>query len=162
MFIFCQSGTLFCICSNEEYKESPQAYGDTVHTKIFRFWPSFKQFDLDPSGNKNVFLNTRLRQLKLGLIFGHGLLKPILKIDESFHSVEHELQTAGLADQIISVEVWGCGSSKAASYQRDMKNWESKQIEKMKTSKFNPDFNADKNILDMAGIKTEHSERGDM
>ena len=149
-------GTLFCICTNDEYKESSQPYGDS-QTKVFRFWKNFKQFELDSSNN--IYLNTKLRQLKLGLIFGYSLLKPVLRIDESFHSVDHELDKC---DSIISVEVWGCGSSKAAQRQQDIKKWESKQIDKMRTAKFNPDFNADKSLLDMAGIKTEHSERGDM
>ena len=149
-------GNLFCVCTNDEYKESSMPYGDS-QTKIFRFWKNFKQFELESS--KNIYLNTKLRQLKLGLIYGYTLLKPILKIDEHFQCVEHELEKG---DQIVSVEVWGCGSSKAALHQQDMKNWESKQIDKMRTSKFNPDYNADKSILDMAGIKTEHSERGDM
>ena len=149
-------GNLFCICSNDEYKESSMPYGDS-QTKVFRFWKDFKQFELD--SGKNIYLNTKLRQLKLGLIIGYSLLKPILKIDESFHSIEHELEKN---DQIVSVEVWGCGSSKAAFHQQDMKKWESKQIEKMRTSKLNPEYDADKTILDLAGIKTEHSERGDI
>ena len=46
-----------------------------------------------------------------------------------------------------------------------MKKWENKQIEKMRTVKRNAeDWNsdADKALLDLAGIKTEHSERGDI
>ncbi len=32
----------------------------------------------------------------------------------------------------------------------------------MRTSKHNPEYDADKTILDLAGIKTEQSERGDI
>lgn len=112
--------------------------------------------------SKNIYLNTKSRGLQLGLIFGYSLLKPVLKIDEHFQHVDHELCKN---DQIISVEVWGCGSAKAAFEQQDLKKWESKQIEKMRTAKINADGgwceNADKALLDLAGIKTEHSERGD-
>jgi hypothetical protein len=105
-------------------------------------------------------LNTKSRGLQLGLIFGYSQLKPILKIDEHFQQVDHECCKN---DPIISVEAWGCGSSKASFDQLDLKKWEAKQIEKMKTPKLNAEWaeNADKTLLDLAGIKTEHSERGD-
>ena len=107
-------------------------------------------------------MNTKSRGLKLGLIFGYNELKPALKIDENFHFVEHE---CAKSDEIVSVEVWGCGSLKAALYQQDIKKWESRQIEKMRTVKTDSEEwkdNADKSLLDYAGVKTEHSERGDM
>ena len=87
-------------------------------------------------------------------------MKPILKIDEHFQHVDHELAKS---DHIIAVEAWGCGSAKTAFDQLDLKKWESKQIEKMKTAKISVEWseNADKTLLDLAGIKTEHSERGD-
>lgn len=59
-------------------------------------------------------MNTKSRGLKLGLIFGYNQLKPILKIDEHFHEIEHE-QCKN--DQIISVEAWGCGPRKAITEQ---------------------------------------------
>jgi len=43
-----------------------------------------------------------------------------------------------------------------------MKNWENKQIEKMRTVKRGADWIEDKAILELGGIKTEHSERGDI
>lgn len=133
-------------------------YGDT-NTRIFRIWNDFKIFDTTPS--KNIYLNTKSRGLKLGLIFGYSNLKPILAIDENFHSIDHELCKN---DQIISVEAWGCGPQKAHANQQDLRKWEDKQIQKMKTVKRNADewsTDADKALLDLAGIKTEHSERGD-
>ena len=114
--------------------------------------------------------------MKLGLIYGYSLLKPVLKIDEHFQSVEHYLdveqeedgvtvkKSIRKSDKIYQVEVYGCGSTKAAQEQESMKKWESKQIEKMKTAKLNAEWgeNADKAILDLAGIQTEHSQRGDL
>lgn len=44
MLIYCQSGYLYCIGSNCEYKQSPTAYGDD-QTRIMRVWPSFKNYD---------------------------------------------------------------------------------------------------------------------
>jgi hypothetical protein len=107
-------------------------------------------------------LNTRSRGLPLGLIFGYSQLKPILKISEDFSHVDHESLKN---DQIISVEVWGCGCKRAAEAQASIKNWENKQIEKMRTVKLNAEGwseNADKTLLDLAGIRVEHSERGDI
>lgn len=97
----------------------------------------------------------------MGLIFGYSLTKPVLKIDEDFHKIEHE---SNLNDTIISVEVWGCGTPKASLEQQSIKKWESKQIEKMRTVKIDAEWgsNADKALLELAGIKTEHCERGDM
>ena len=111
---------------------------------------------------KNLYLNTKSRGIQLGFIVGYGQLKPVLKINEDFQYVDHELARN---DHIVDVEVWGCGSYKNIKDQQDMANWENKQIDKMRTVKLNAgDWteNADKSILDMAGIKTEHSERGDM
>lgn len=87
-------------------------------------------------------------------------MKPVLKIDEHFHQIEHDLCKN---DQIISVEGWGCGARKAAVEQQNMKKWENKQIEKMRTVKRDAEWSndADKALLDLAGIKTDHSERGD-
>lgn len=83
----------------------------------------------------------------------------MLKISEDFHGIDHD---ATSNDEIIGVEGWGCGPSKAQADQAHMKNWESKQIEKMRTVKRGADWGEDKAILDMAGVKTEHAERGDM
>ena len=113
------------------------------------------------NSEKNIYLNTKSKGLKQGLIFGYSQLKPILKIDSSFYAVEHE---SNKNDAIISVEVWGCGSKKATFYQRDIKAWENKNKEKMRTAKIDAEWsdNADKVILELAGIKTEYSERGDL
>ncbi len=64
---------------------------------------------------------------------------------------------------IISVEVWGCGNTKNLIYQHDIKKWESKNKEKMQKVKIDAEWseNADKAILEFAGIKTEHNERCD-
>lgn len=141
------------------YRESPQPYGDD-QTRIFRIWGVFKTFDI--TSNKSIYLNTRSRGLQLGLIFGYSQLKPVLKVSEDFSHVDHESMKN---DQIVSVEVWGCGCTKAINKQSEMKNWEAKQIEKMRTVNRNSEAwteNADKTLLDLAGIKIEHSERGDI
>ncbi len=98
--------------------------------------------------------------LQLGLIFGYSMLKPALKFNEDFSHVEHESMKN---DQIISVEVWGCGSKKAELNQEQMKILEAKHIEKMRTVNRNADgIGADKALLELGGIKVEHSERGDI
>jgi hypothetical protein len=107
-------------------------------------------------------LNTKSRGLKLGLIFGYSELKPVIKIDEDFHSVEH--LGANDKDVIIGAEAWGCGSPKAHASQKDIKKWESTQQEKMRTVKINAENwneNADKEILELGGITVNHSQRGD-
>jgi hypothetical protein len=65
---------------------------------------------------------------------------------------------------LIALEVWGCGSSKEINKQKNIKDWEKKQIEKMRTVKLNADWSgdADKAILDLAGIQTDHAQRGDI
>lgn len=86
---------------------------------------------------------------------------PIIKVDENFHNVDHD---GVKADILISLEVWGCGTSKELESQQNMRNWEKKQIEKMRTVKLNPgwDGDADKAILDLAGIQTDHAQKGDI
>ena len=107
-------------------------------------------------------MNTRSRGLKLGLIFGDNEKKPIIRIDEDFHHVHHDDKHF---DTLLSIEVWGCGSSTEIEKQKNLKDWEKKHIEKMRTVKINAEdwtCNADKAILDLAGIRTSHAERGDV
>lgn len=159
LFVYCKDGTCFCICSVTEYKESPTPYGDSL-TRIFQILPKFKNYDLkDPT--KSIYLNTRSRGLRLGLIFGDNEKRPIVRIDEDFHLVDHEFKHH---DILTGVEVWGCGNSKEIDRQKGIKEWEKKEIEKMRTVKIKGKWseNADKAILNMAGIKTEHAQRGDI
>jgi hypothetical protein len=99
--------------------------------------------------------------LRLGLIFGDNEKNPIIRIDEDFQHVDHETKHM---DVLVALEVWGCGNTKEIEKQKNLKDWEKKQIDKMRTVKLNSDWggNADKTILDLAGIKTQHAERGDM
>lgn len=125
-----------------------------------RIWDEFKEYEIGSSGN--IYLNTKSRFLKLGLIFGYSnQLKPVLKISEDLHWADHELSSN---DEIIAVEGWACGSSKAAADQASMKKWENKQLEKMRTVNRGVagGWGEEKAILDLAGVKTEHSERGDI
>ena len=88
-------------------------------------------------------------------------MKPIIKIDDSLHKIIHD---ACKNDEVISIEAWGCGTAKEANYQLDIKKWDAKNIVKMRTAKIDENWgedNADKTLLDLAGIKTDHSERGD-
>ncbi len=114
----------------------------------------------------NIYLQTKSKALQQGLIIGYSNLKikskPVLKIDDSLHYIEHE---NNLKDVIVSVEVWGTGTKTEIQYQNEIKKWENKNLEKMRT--FKPDENwqegnVDKTLLELAGIKTDHSERGDM
>lgn len=41
VFIYCNTDALYCVCSNQEYRESPTPYGDES-TRIYRFWDDFK------------------------------------------------------------------------------------------------------------------------
>ena len=113
----------------------------------------------DPT--KSIYLNTRSRGLKLGLIFGDNEKKPIVRIDEDFHRVDHEFKQH---DILSGLEVWGCGNSKEIEKQKSIKDWEKKEIEKMRTVKIKSNWgeNADKAILDLAGVQTEHAQRGDI
>ena len=110
---------------------------------------------------KSIYLNTRSRVLRLGLIFGDNEKKPIIRIHEDFHRVDHETKQF---DILSGLEVWGCGSHKEISHQKNVKDWENKEIEKMRTVKVKTQWNqnADKTILGLAGIQTDHSQRGDM
>lgn len=88
-------------------------------------------------------------------------MKPVLKLDDS---LQHIVHAGAKDDAIISVEAWGCGTAKEANYQADLKKWEAKNIEKMRTAKPSENWgedNADKNILELAGRTTDHSQRGD-
>lgn len=159
IFFHCDSEACYCVCSDQEYRESPTPYGSS-QIKVFQLWPRFKDYEITNS-SKCIYLNTRSKGLRLGFIFGDGELSPILKIDENFQYVNHESKHS---DLLVACEAWGCGDANSLERQLDLKKWESKQIEKMRTVKLNGgDWNehADKAILDLAGVTTEHAQRGD-
>ena len=87
---------------------------------------NFLMFSL-PEGPKIIFMNTKLRGLSsLGLFVGRDLVNTFLNVDGDFFNIKH-LNGEG---RLVAIDVWGAGGQKSADEQKDMRQWENKQVEK--------------------------------
>ncbi|CAF4925096.1 unnamed protein product [Rotaria sp. Silwood1] len=143
------NGYLFCLCCDEEFKESPKHYGG-IQACLFQLKPTFK---LVIEGPNIIFMNTKLRGLSApGLFIGRDLAHTFLNIDGDFFNVKH-LNGEG---RLVAIDVWGVGGRKSAEEQNSMRQWENRQVEK--SSKVKRSYEEEEAILNMAGIVTRHDQ----
>jgi len=140
---------LFCLCSDEEYRESPKHFGG-IQTCFFQLKPVFK---VVLEGPHIIFMNTKLRGLSaLGLLVGRDHTHTYFSIDADFFNVKHLHGDV----RLLGIDVWGAGGQKSADEQRDMHAWEGRQIEK--SQKVKRSYEEEETILNMAGIETRHQQ----
>ncbi|CAF1215385.1 unnamed protein product [Rotaria magnacalcarata] len=140
-------GYLFCLCCDEEFKESPKHFGG-IQACLFQLKPVFK---ILLEGPNIIFMNTKLRGVStLGLFIGRDLAHTFLNIDGDFFNVKH-LNGEG---RLAAIDVWGVGGRDSADEQNSMRQWETKQVEKAR--KVKRTYEEEEAILNMAGITTRH------
>ncbi|CAF3023662.1 unnamed protein product [Rotaria socialis] len=142
-------GYLFCLCCDEEFKESPKHFGG-IQACLFQLKPVFKTV---LEGPNIIFMNTKLRGVStLGLFIGRDLAHTFLNIDGDFFNVKH-LNGEG---RLAAIDVWGVGGRDSADEQNSMRQWETKQVEKAR--KVKRTYEEEEAILNMAGITTRHAQ----
>ncbi|CAF0767642.1 unnamed protein product [Didymodactylos carnosus] len=140
-------GYVFCLCCDEDFKESPKHFGG-VHSRLIQLKPVLKILQEGPN---IIFMNTKLRGVSsLGLHIGRDLQHTFLTIDGDFFNATH-INGEG---RLSAIEVWGCGGTKAAQEQGNMRQWEAKQIEKLR--KVKNDYATEEVILNLGGVQTRH------
>ncbi|UJR25140.1 hypothetical protein I4U23_006499 [Adineta vaga] len=142
-------GYLFCLCCDEEFRESPKYFGG-IQTCLLQLKPVFK---LVLEGPHTIFMNTKLRSMStLGLCVGRDHSHTFLNIDEDFFNVKH-INGDG---RLVAIDVWGVGGKKSAEEQQDLRHWEEKQVEKSR--KVKRSYEEEEAVLNMAGIETRHNK----
>ncbi|CAF0893044.1 unnamed protein product [Adineta ricciae] len=142
-------GYLFCLCCDEEFRESPKYFGG-IQTCLLQLKPVFK---LILEGSHIIFMNTKLRSIStLGLCVGRDHGHTFLSIDEDFFNVKH-INGEG---RLVAIDVWGTGGKKSSEEQNDMRQWEERQVEKSR--KVKRSYEEEEAVLNMAGIETRHAQ----
>ncbi|CAF3736750.1 unnamed protein product [Adineta steineri] len=142
-------GYLFCLCCDEEFRESPKHFGG-IQSCLLQLKPVFK---VVLEGPNIIFMNTKLRGVSaLGLFIGRDHTHTFLNIDGDFFNVKHINGEGRLA----AIDVWGAGGTKSADEQKDIRQWENKQVEKSR--KVKRSYEEEEAILNMAGIETRRAQ----
>lgn len=100
-----ETGTIYCLCSAVEWKETHLYWGDE-DSCVIEMFPSYKVVETGP---KILYLNTGIRGYPQGVRAGKDPRKPCVIIDQDFKSVSF----AGVPHKLDSIEVWGCGDRKS-------------------------------------------------
>ncbi|CAF2651461.1 unnamed protein product [Rotaria sp. Silwood2] len=151
------NGYLFCLCCDEEFKESPKHFGG-IQACLYQLKPVFKLIigrnqNFLIKGPNIIFMNTKLRGLSApGLFIGRDLAHTFLNIDGDFFNVKH-LNGEG---RLAAIDVWGVGGRKSTEEQSSMRQWENTQVEKSR--KVKRSYEEEEAILNMAGIVTRHEQ----
>ncbi|XP_032219357.2 restriction of telomere capping protein 5 [Nematostella vectensis] len=148
------SGQVFVMAIDTEWRESSSSWGKTDCVMVY----VQPQLQVLQGGANMVFFNERTRGRPMGIVLG-PLANPWAVIDTDLSSVR--LQGDSDTQTITKLEVWGCGGEKAKEFQKKQQQWERAQAEKSRKVKLPGkwDDNPDKAILEMAGIRTNYSQR---
>ncbi|XP_014673461.1 PREDICTED: uncharacterized protein LOC106813753 isoform X3 [Priapulus caudatus] len=147
----------FCVATDEEWRESVQRWG-SINTIVTQISPKLRHFE---GGASTLYLNQKTRGLPLGIQIGSNPKLPILSIDKGMATATH----AHVARTLYRIEVWGCGTEADKSAQTTHRQWEAQQAQKERKVKLPGHWdedNPDMALLEMAGVKVHHSERGDV
>ncbi|XP_026278855.1 uncharacterized protein LOC113206822 isoform X1 [Frankliniella occidentalis] len=148
-FLRGQEGVEFCLAADSEWHESNHYWG-CENSCVLQILPLFHVIE---RGAKLLYLNFSIRGYPKGIHAGTNPSKPSLKLDDSFSMITY----SGIPYPLVSVEVWGCGTSKSREQQLETKKWEVKQAEKQRTVKLSAaDWvdHPDRYLLELGGRQT--------
>lgn len=147
-------GHSYCVGSDSEWVEKAERWGgpDCFLLQVF------PEYRIIQAGAGLLYLNIQDRKLPKGLYFGKDTRSTILQIDSDFTKVKHY----GIEIALERIEVWGCGSHSTYETQLAQRKWEHRDAERHKNIKLKIEDwkdNPDRQLLEMGGIQTEHTER---
>lgn len=139
-------GTIFCIGSPNEWKESHLYWGgeDAI---LFQLLPKFLMLE---RGSKTLYLNLSIRGYPQGLRVGKDPRAPVISINAGFDKLEYRK----IPYNLEHIEVWGCGDQASRDAQLDVKKWEVKEAERQRNVKLSAaDWldHPDRYLLELAG-----------
>ncbi|KAK3927388.1 Restriction of telomere capping protein 5 [Frankliniella fusca] len=148
-FLRGQEGVEFCLAADSEWHESNHYWG-CENSCVLQILPLFHVIE---RGAKLLYLNFSIRGYPKGIHAGKNPSKPSLKLDDAFSMITY----SGIPYPLVSVEVWGCGTSKSREQQLETKKWEVKQAEKQRVVKLSAAEWADhpdRYLLELGGRQT--------
>lgn len=122
-----KDGQTYCIGSPNEWKET-HLYTGAEGSVVMQLLPKFAILEKKPN---ILYLNTCVRGYPKGLRAGADPKKPILSVDEHFEKIDCK----GIAADLTSIEIWGCGDKSSREVQLDIKKWQIKEAERQRTVK---------------------------
>ncbi|XP_019878387.2 uncharacterized protein LOC109606264 isoform X2 [Aethina tumida] len=148
------NGSLFCVASPCEWKESHLYWGGE-EAAVLQLMPKFAVLE---RGSKMLYLNTTVRGYPHGLRAGKDPRAPIISIDAGFEKVEYQK----IPYHLETVEVWGCGDQVMRERQLEVKKWEVKEAERQRNVKMSAaDWldHPDRYLLELAGRPQYHDSQ---
>lgn len=150
-----ESGMILVLAVDESWRDSSEKFGG-AYCALLEIVPDCSSII---ESQKIVYLRETARSAPTGLLIGQSF-PPKVQINTDLSSAELIYKDSRKED-IVKIEVWGCGGVLAAAAQKEQLKWDKKELEKIRKVK-RPgrwEENVDKQILDMAGVKTSHSQR---
>ncbi|XP_059474689.1 uncharacterized protein LOC132196206 isoform X2 [Neocloeon triangulifer] len=144
-----EGGVEFCVGATDEWRET-HLYWGAQDCIVLQTQPLFHVIE---RGAKLVYLNTSIRGYPLGVRAGCDPRKPSLSVNEAFTQLEYK----GIPYPLLSVEVWGCGTSHSREAQLELKKWQVKQAERQRQVKLSAaDWvdHPDRYLLELGGRTT--------
>lgn len=145
-FLRGDQGVEFCIGGTQEWRESHQYWGsdDSIIIQILPLYHVVQR------GPKLLYLNMSIRGYPKGIRGGSDPRKPSIEVNESFSYITYK----GIPYQLLSVEVWGCGTPQSREIQLDIRKWQAKEAERQREVKLRASDwvdHPDRYLLELAG-----------
>lgn len=146
-------GYCYALAVDTEWREGVSPWGGQ-NSFLIQISPSYKILE---EGEQMVVLNEKSRNLPKGMYIGRDRNKCSLKLTEGLQSAEH----GGKTVDVLEVEVWGCGGSRAKDLQREQKNREKRDTEKNAKVKLPGEWdeNPDRLLLEWGGVRPSYGDQ---
>ena len=137
----------------------------TVNTDYATFTKSGITFGSPPPRPKPVSgLSSHITLGPISLMLDESLEHGVFTHDTSgggsFHPSQSRKYDWQDRFEIESLEVWGCGGDEEAEKQREALKWEEREAMARRSVKFGKDVEADRALLEMAGLLGNHGASG--
>uniref|UniRef100_A0A915C434 TLDc domain-containing protein n=1 Tax=Parascaris univalens TaxID=6257 RepID=A0A915C434_PARUN len=133
-----KDGAVTVLAADDEWRNSGSMFG-SVDSVLMQLLPEFKRIQKSSS----IYCNFRLRNFPMRLAFDRYLC------------IDAEM------NEVLAVEVFGCGGAQTLQEQQKIKEWQRRQIEKNKKVPLPGkwDDNPDKFILELGGVYPRDNRR---
>ncbi|CAG5122932.1 unnamed protein product [Candidula unifasciata] len=146
-----EGGNIYCLAVDRSWLEGLNKFGG-ANCMLIQLLPTFQVVQ---AGEKMVRWNEAIRGIPKGISIGCDGKPEVLRISPDFDSVLHYT----VPHAIHRIEVWGCGTDSTLQAQKNLKDWESKAVERERERKLRPaalgedlQNNPDRQILQWGGV----------
>ncbi|XP_042862530.1 uncharacterized protein LOC122247364 [Penaeus japonicus] len=153
MFITAEGGNMFCLASDEEWRDSKHFWGSD-HCICMHLTPEYRVIE---SGPKMMYFNVSSRGFPTGIHIGTDSTNRALTVDLNLSLVTYRR----IPYKLFSIEAWGCGTTEAKEAQVELKKREVKDSENRRKVNLNSvDWvdNPDRYLLELAGGRPTYAQ----